>query len=184
MRPAAGTSTPSAQLLFAIVQAASNRWPATTVDVCLRVSAWAPGRDPFVEFPYVADCDRAATIALVLSVIARAAIDGCVPMYAAQAPTPGTGKGLLVHVAAMIATGRKAPLMAPDDNDDEARKRLLAIAMESPSSGRGGGVPSSRWWRCWSPMAAAAVVVVVAELVVLAGGRGGRRAQSMPRRTR
>lgn len=89
--------------------------------------------EPFAEFPFVANCDRAATAALVLSVIARPAIDGCVPMFSSQAPTPGSGKGLLVEVAAMIATGRRAPLMAPTDEDEETRKRLLAIAMESPS---------------------------------------------------
>jgi hypothetical protein len=88
---------------------------------------------PFAEFPFAADCDRAATVALILSIIARPAIDGCVPMFASQAPTPGSGKGLLVDVAAMIATGRRAPLMAPTDEDEETRKRLLAIAMESPS---------------------------------------------------
>jgi putative DNA primase/helicase len=54
-------------------------------------------------------------------------------MFVSQAPTPGSGKGLLVEAAAMIATGRRAPLMAPTDDDEETRKRLLAIAMESPS---------------------------------------------------
>jgi hypothetical protein len=88
--------------------------------------------EPFAEFPFVADCDRAATAAFVLSVIARAAIDGCVPMFSSQAPTPGSGKGLLVEAVAMIATGRRAPLMAPTNKDEETRKRLLAIAMESP----------------------------------------------------
>jgi hypothetical protein len=88
--------------------------------------------EPFAEFPFVADSDRAAAVALILSVIGRAAINGCVPMFSSQAPTPGSGKGLLVDVAAVIATGRRAPLMAPTDDDDETRKRLLAIAMESP----------------------------------------------------
>jgi len=69
----------------------------------------------------------------VLSVIGRAAVDGNVPMFVAQAPTPGSGKGLLVNVAAMIANGRQAPTMAPTETDDEMRKRLLAIAMDSPS---------------------------------------------------
>lgn len=89
--------------------------------------------EPFSEFPFVADCDRAATAALVLSVLGRSAIDGNVPMFSSQAPTPGSGKGLLVDVASMIATGRRAPLMAPTEDDDETRKRLLAIAIESPA---------------------------------------------------
>ncbi|TMQ13057.1 MAG: hypothetical protein E6J91_19815, partial [Deltaproteobacteria bacterium] len=89
--------------------------------------------DPFAEFPFVGDTDRAAVAALILSVIGRAAIDGPVPMFASQAPTPGSGKGLLVDAAATIATGRKAPLMPPTDDEDETRKRLMAIALESPS---------------------------------------------------
>jgi len=69
---------------------------------------------------------------MVLSIIGRSAIDGCVPMFASCAPTPGSGKGLLIDAASIIATGRAAPKMAPTDDDDETRKRLLAIAMESP----------------------------------------------------
>jgi putative DNA primase/helicase len=88
--------------------------------------------EPFSEFPFVADSDRAACAAFVLSVTGRPAIHGQVPMFGVQAPTPGSGKGLLADAAAMIPTGRKAPLMAPTDEDEETRKRLLAIAMESP----------------------------------------------------
>jgi hypothetical protein len=67
--------------------------------------------EPFSEFPFVADSDKAATAALVLSVIGRAAIAGNVPMFSSQAPTPGSGKGLLIEVVSVIATGRKPPLM-------------------------------------------------------------------------
>lgn len=90
--------------------------------------------EPFSEFPFVdSKCDRAATAALILSCIARAAIDGPVPMFSSQAPTPGSGKGLLVDAVATIVTGRRAPLMPPTDNEDETRKRLLAVAVESPT---------------------------------------------------
>lgn len=90
--------------------------------------------EPFNEFPFVDDkIDRAATAAAILSVIGRAAIPGNVPMFSSQAPTPGSGKGLLVEVVSIIATGRKPPLMAPTDDDEEMRKRLLALAIESPT---------------------------------------------------
>jgi hypothetical protein len=88
--------------------------------------------EPFAEFPFLAASDRAAAVAFVLSPIARPAIPGNVPMFGIRAPTPGSGKGLLADVAAMIPTGRRAPLMAPTEEDEETRKRLLAIAMESP----------------------------------------------------
>jgi len=83
---------------------------------------------PFCDFPFVAESDRSAVAALILSIIGRGAIDGCVPMYGIGAPTPGTGKGLLVDVAALIATGRVSPKMAPAP-DDEMRKRLLTYAI-------------------------------------------------------
>jgi putative DNA primase/helicase len=89
--------------------------------------------DPFKDFSFLTESDRSATAAFVLSVVGRTAIRGNVPMFGVQAPTPGSGKGLLADAAAMIPTGRKAPLMAPTDEEEETRKRLLAIAMESPS---------------------------------------------------
>lgn len=88
--------------------------------------------EPFDEFPFVDDGARAATAALILSIVGRAAIPGQVPAFSAQAPTPGSGKGLLVAAASMIATGRLAPLMAQTSDEEENRKRLLAIAIESP----------------------------------------------------
>ena len=110
---------------FPVVPAAPTQAHATR--------ALADLLDPFSEFPFLADCDRAATAAMILSIIGRTAIDGCVPMFVAQAPTPGSGKGLLVDAVAMIATGRRAPLMAPTEDDEETRKRLMSIAIESPA---------------------------------------------------
>lgn len=89
--------------------------------------------EPFAEFPLIAPCDRIAVAGLILSIIGRPAIDGSVPMFSSQAPTPGSGKGLLIDVVSMIVTGRRAPLMAPTEDDDETRKRLMALALESPA---------------------------------------------------
>jgi hypothetical protein len=88
--------------------------------------------EPFDEFPFVDDSARAATAALVLSIVGRSAIPGQVPLFSAQAPTPGSGKGLLVAAASLIAIGRLAPLMAQTSDEEENRKRLLALAIESP----------------------------------------------------
>ncbi len=89
--------------------------------------------DPFVDVCYVGDSDRAATVALILSMIGRAAINGQVPMFGATAPTPGSGKGLVMELVSLITTGRTPALMSHTDNDDETRKRLLALAIEAPS---------------------------------------------------
>ena len=89
--------------------------------------------EPFDEMPFLAESDRMAAGALVLTLIGRAAIDGSTPMFTTRAPTPGSGKGLILDVAAMIATGRLAPKRAAIANDDELRKALFAYAIEAPA---------------------------------------------------
>lgn len=88
--------------------------------------------DPFCDFPFVADCDRFAMIAFVLTVLARSAIDGNVPLFGVSANTPGSGKGLGVEICSIIATGEKASHMTPVNDDNEMRKRLFAIAIAAP----------------------------------------------------
>src|SRR5207247_6358523 len=46
-----------------------------------------------------------------------------------SSPAPGTGKGLLARVISIIGTGRPPAVMAQSREDDELRKRVLAIAL-------------------------------------------------------
>ncbi len=87
-------------------------------------------RGPFADFPFIAESDRAAAVAAVLSLVARHAIEGCVPAFAWRATAPGTGKGLGCDVVARIGTGRSAARMVLPSEDDELRKALLAVAFE------------------------------------------------------
>lgn len=96
------------------------------------VAAYAKLAAPFVDFPFVAETDKAALIALILTLIARPAIDGTTPMYVPRAPIRGAGKTLLVDGAAMIVTGRKAPKRPHTTNEDELRKSMMASALEAP----------------------------------------------------
>jgi hypothetical protein len=89
-------------------------------------------KEPFSDFSFVEDSDLAAVVALVLTLVARPAIDGCTPMFLVRAPVPGSGKGLVVDTVSVIATGRDAPKRAPATNDDELRKAMLAYALASP----------------------------------------------------
>lgn len=82
------------------------------------------------DFPFVAESDRAAVLATILSLLLRDAIDGPVPMTAVRAPAPGSGKGLLTQSISIVGTGAEPALMAAPRDDDEARKRILAIALE------------------------------------------------------
>lgn len=80
------------------------------------------------DFPFIADSDRAAYLAVVLTLIARHLVDGPVPMFPIRAPTPGTGKGLLASVISIITTGREPAVMGMAEAD-ELRKRITALAV-------------------------------------------------------
>jgi len=95
------------------------------------VAAYAELVEPFCDFKWLSPSDEAATVALILSLISRPAIDGPVPAFQSESTTPGAGKGLLIDACSMIAIGREAAKMAQCD-DAEMRKSLLPIAIASP----------------------------------------------------
>ena len=89
--------------------------------------------DPVLEFPFVADTDRAAYVAAIFTILARDMIDGPTPMFPVRAPTPGTGKTLLTDVIGLIGTGRKPSAMSMTYENEELRKRITSLAMEGTS---------------------------------------------------
>ncbi len=82
-------------------------------------------REPFVDFPYVAEADRTNALALAMTPILRPAIPGPVPLALVSATQQGTGKGLHAEVTSHIASGRAAT-MAPLAKDEELQKQLYA----------------------------------------------------------
>jgi hypothetical protein len=80
------------------------------------------------DFPWDSTADRANAWALFLTPLVRAIV-GQVPMALVDAPEPGTGKGLLVKVAAIITIGRAAALMAWPTGDEELEKKVTAALM-------------------------------------------------------
>lgn len=86
--------------------------------------------EPFCGFPFVTPTSRAAVLAAILTGIARPAIDGPTPLFAARAPGPGTGKTLLIDSICNLIHGRGPSLMTHAADQDEMRKRILSIAIE------------------------------------------------------
>jgi putative DNA primase/helicase len=86
-------------------------------------------RAVFNDFPFVERWHFSATIAALLSLIARYAVTGNIPLFAVNANTAGTGKGLLIDTISTIATGRSAPCWPQTDDQEEERKRLLTIGL-------------------------------------------------------
>jgi hypothetical protein len=85
---------------------------------------------PIQDFPFLEASDRSAALALILSLLAKQAICGPIPMFLVVAPTPATGKTLLARVASLIATGRSIPASDLPASVDEQRKFLLALGLE------------------------------------------------------
>lgn len=80
------------------------------------------------DFPFATAGHRSAAWTALLTLCARHAIEGNVPLFAIRATTSATGKGLLADTLSLIALGRLASKWAQCDEDEE-RKSLLAIAL-------------------------------------------------------
>lgn len=81
------------------------------------------------EFPFVGEVDRAVALSMLLTGLVRRSLPTA-PLHALTAPTPGTGKSHLADLAALIATGLKAPGVGwVKDNDHENAKVLDAALL-------------------------------------------------------
>jgi len=86
------------------------------------------------DVEFVADADRSAWLALVLTLIGRQSVAGCCPLFGVSATTPGSGKGLVVDAASIIAFGQTSPKKTFDPDDAEIRKCVTTTAMEALAS--------------------------------------------------
>src|SRR5262249_39464729 len=87
-------------------------------------------REVFQDFPFAHPYDQSATLAAVLTLVARYAIRGNSPLFPVRATNRGSGKGLLVDCCAVIGTGRPSPRWPQVVDEDEERKRLLCIGLD------------------------------------------------------
>lgn len=78
------------------------------------------------DFPLVDDASKAHALAYTLVPFVRDAITGPVPPLLINAPTEGSGKGLLTAACAYPALGRTIPTMAFTNNDEELDKRITS----------------------------------------------------------
>lgn len=82
------------------------------------------------EFPFVDEAHRTTWLAWPLTIMARHAIDKA-PLFVFDAPSPGSGKTLLAELGGLIVTGRHLSLMAPSDDEEENRKRITTMMLDS-----------------------------------------------------
>jgi len=81
------------------------------------------------EFPFVDEASRAHAVAAIILPFARQMITGPTPLHLFDAPSRGTGKGLLADVMAVVATGRDAPVMSLTNDTDELEKRITSFLL-------------------------------------------------------
>lgn len=79
-----------------------------------------------VDFPFVDASDKAHMLAALLLPFARRLVEGTTPIHLVEAPAAGTGKGLLVSVLFVLATGKSAEAGTLPREEDEVRKKLTS----------------------------------------------------------
>jgi hypothetical protein len=89
-------------------------------------------REIWAEFPWRGEADLAVVVALFMSILTRPAY-GDVPAFALDATTPGSGKGLALDGASVLATGRRANKQTYAYDAVEQEKILGAMALRGAS---------------------------------------------------
>jgi putative DNA primase/helicase len=82
--------------------------------------------EPFSDFPLSAE-GRAAVLAFMITIVMRPAL-GKAPMFGFDASVRGSGKGLLVQVASLIASGA-SPMLVPCRGREEEMEKTLVAAL-------------------------------------------------------
>jgi len=83
------------------------------------------------DFTFVSDADKAHAVALFLEPFVRDMIAGPTPLHLIEAPTPGSGKGLLADALLAPAVGHEVGVIPQVADDDEMRKQITARLLEA-----------------------------------------------------
>lgn len=82
--------------------------------------------DLLSDFSFAGPADKAHALALFLLPYLRDSIDGATPLHLIEAPTPGSGKGLLADILLSAAVGHRIGVVTDARDPDEQRKRITA----------------------------------------------------------
>lgn len=84
---------------------------------------------PFAEFPFCGPIDRGVMLSTILTAVCRQALPTA-PGTAFVAPSAGSGKSLLAECVSYLGGMATPSVMAGTSDDEEFRKRLLAIGLK------------------------------------------------------
>src|SRR5439155_15741260 len=82
------------------------------------------------DFPFADEAGYPGAVALLAEPFVRELIDGPTPLHFVDAPSAGTGKGLLTDVVQGVAYGDGVAVMSYTVNEEELRKRLLSVILK------------------------------------------------------
>lgn len=110
--------------------ATDDEWPRipTRPSRDQAMTALAKLKALIATFPFEAPPDLSAALAMLLTALVRPSLSAA-PMFTITATAPGSGKSKLGDIAAVLATGRPAAVMAAPDDEAELEKRLGASLM-------------------------------------------------------
>lgn len=81
----------------------------------------------FADFPARERCDRAAILALVLTMVGRRRVGGPAPAFVVVANAPRVGKGKLVATAGAISYGTMTSVIPQQKSDEELEKKIVGL---------------------------------------------------------
>lgn len=81
------------------------------------------------QFPFADASSRTHVIAAVVTPFARELFSGGSPLFAVDAPAPGSGKGYIATSIGIITTGQDPTATTEPRDDEELRKRITSLLM-------------------------------------------------------
>jgi Domain of unknown function (DUF3854) len=88
-------------------------------------------KEAVCDFPFSKDVHLAGWFAALLTPLGRFAFHGPAPLFLIDANVRGSGKGMLADLISLIVAGGDFARLAYTVDDDEMRKVILAVALES-----------------------------------------------------
>lgn len=86
------------------------------------------------DFDFTSEADRANAVALMFLPFVRDVIDGPTPLHNIEAPTQGTGKGLLAKALLLPGVGGRFVTCGPARDNEEWEKRLVTFLRQTPQA--------------------------------------------------
>lgn len=82
------------------------------------------------DFPFATTSDLCHAVSAIILPFARRMITGNTPLHLLEAPTAGSGKGLLADVISTIAVGQTCAVTTLSKNEEETEKKITAVLIK------------------------------------------------------